>query len=82
MYKRNDDEMNALHNMIELPGIDFDVVPQNVVGYIDLGFHIECSDTKIIQDQWHNIGQSGAVDILRKSHNEFSISCSLESNFL
>lgn len=74
LYKRNNDEIKVLHNAIELPAVEYDSVPRNVFGYIDLGFSIECAERKSIQSQWDNIGQSGAVDVLRKSHNEFSIS--------
>ena len=74
LYKRHADYMVSIAKEIELPDIIFDEVPNNIFGYIDLGFHVEFSDQSYIRKRWLDIGSSRIIDFIKSSPNEVSIS--------
>ena len=74
LYKRNSDNTISIGKAIELPDIYFERLPDNMFGYIDLGFHIEVSDQMEMRSKWINIGSSDVIDYVKTSQDEATIS--------
>ena len=74
LNKKNHDELLAVQQTIELPEIVSDGVPSNVFAYLDTGILLECSNKQEIRKRWDDIRNSGVIEFLRRTQNDYSVS--------
>ena len=75
LYKKREDQEHHIQKTIELPEIRMDnAFPLNILGYIDFGFFIECSELSRLQRNFYNIDLTEITNYLNKQSRAYSIS--------
>lgn len=75
LYQKREDQIIQLRNKIEPPSIDLSCnFPNNVFGYLDLGFSVVCSDLTELQKSFYEMNFEPIAKYIRSMSPSFSIS--------
>ncbi len=75
LYQKRQDQINQIRQKIELEPMSIDKsTPQNMVGYLDLGFSLTTSEQTQLQQHFLDFDFSEIIEYLKKYENEYSIS--------
>ena len=85
LYNKRQDYISRVCNKIELPPLHVDDdIPNNLVGYLDLGFSVTCSEETFFQRHYHDTDYGLISEYLKGTvgSNNYSISLAGYSVFI
>lgn len=75
LFYKSENQLKRIKDKIELEDIVLNEnVPNNLCGYLDLGFSVVCSENTELQKNFYTMNFDSIVKYLRSSNTEFSIS--------
>lgn len=75
LYYKKQDQFKKIENKISIPKIENDITtPNNLCGYLDLGFSVVCNNLQEFQKRFFSIDLKEISKIINKSNKDFSIS--------
>ena len=75
LYNKSQNQLSKIKQKIELPEVRIDsTCPNNLCGYLDLGFSVTCSEATYFQKKFYKFDFEPIAKLLRSKIPDFSIS--------
>ena len=74
IYYKNEKHLQKIEEKLSMEEIDKEKAPNNLCGYLDMGFHSTFSARTKLQDNFYSYNLNKVIEYLKKSKNAYSFS--------
>ncbi len=74
IYYRNEKHLKLIEEKLSMEEIDKNKAPNNLCGYLDMGFHSSFSERTRLQDNFYSFNLNKVINYLKNSKNAYSFS--------